>query len=77
MGGGVQMEGGADLHLGAGARGRHRNEGCTIKSQMGGPRGTPWYEWRAMITRPIVTPLGWDVEVVHPFHFSFHHNGLI
>ena len=28
--------GGPDLHLGGGgARGRHRNEGCTIKSQMG------------------------------------------
>ena len=31
--------GGADLHLGGGARGRHRNEGCTIKSQLGGGNG--------------------------------------
>ena len=32
---------GLDLYLGGGggARGRHRNEGCTIKSQMGGGGG--------------------------------------
>ena len=29
----------ADLHLGCGGRGRHRNEGCTIKNQMGQWRG--------------------------------------
>ena len=37
LGGDLQK---ADLHLrggGGGARGRHRNEGCTIKSQIGGP----------------------------------------
>ena len=33
---GGRAKGGADLHLGRGARGRHRNEGCTIKSRMGG-----------------------------------------
>ena len=39
--------GGADLHLGVVARGRHCNEGFTIKSQMGGggPMGGPWCEW--------------------------------
>ena len=40
MWGGGGGKGGPDLHLGVGvgvgARGRHRNEGCTIKSQMGG-----------------------------------------
>ena len=39
FGAGPKGGGGADLHLGGGARGRHRNEGCTIKSQMGGGNG--------------------------------------
>ena len=40
--------GGAYLHLGGGARGRHHNDGCTMKSQMG--RGQ-WCEW-AMAPAP-------------------------
>ena len=52
--------GGTYLHLGGGgggARGRYRNEGCTIKSRMGGGGGA-WCVWGAMAPRPpIVTPL--------------------
>ena len=33
-----------------GRRGRHRNEGCTIKSQMGG--GGSWCEWEGMAPSP-------------------------
>ena len=45
---GGRAKGEPDLHLGGGgARGRHRNEGCTIKSQM----GDPWCEWGVMTTQ--------------------------
>ena len=43
-------ERGVDLHLGGGggARGWHRNEVCTIKSQMAGANGGGW-GWGGMV----------------------------
>ena len=69
---------GADLHLGWGQEKGIAMKGAQSKvkwgcGSMGGGHGVNGGHG----PHPIVTPLGWDVKVVHPFHFSFHHNGLI